>query len=132
NPLFSCRHFRYFIVRGTEHRDEVDLLGQQSRRLKRRRGLLYLDGLEVKIVDPCKGRQQKPLRLSRTDRPRLSLEVFERLNVRVLTPKTRDRYVTELSNRDDGRSPGPADYGSRDIGEADISSARSNGADRIG
>src|SRR5262245_27420932 len=110
----------------------MNLLGQQSRRLKRRRSLLDLDGFEVKIVDPCKGRQQKPLRLSRTDRPRLSLEVFERLNVRVLTPKNRDRYVTELSNRDDGRSSGSGDYRGRNIGEAYISPARSNGADRIG
>src|SRR5262249_10554260 len=120
-----------FIVRCTEHSDEVDLLGQQSRRLKRRRSLLDPDGFEIKIVDSCKGRQQKPLRLSRADRPRLSLEVFERLNVRVLAPKNRDRYVTQLSNRDDGRSSGPADYGGRNIGEAYISPTRSNGADRI-
>src|SRR5262249_56034893 len=109
-----------FIVRCTEHSDEVDLLGQQSRRLKRRRGLLDLDGLEVKIVDPCKGRQQKPLRLSRADRPRLSLEVLERPNVRVLTPKNRDSYVTQLSNRDDGRSSGSADYGGPNLCEAPL------------
>src|SRR5215475_3074670 len=110
----------------------MNLLGQQSRRLKRRRSLLDPDGFEIKVVDSCKGRQQKPLRLSRADRPRLSLEAFERLNVRVVTPKNRDRYVTQLSNRDDRRSSGSADDRGRDIGEAYISPARSNGADRIG
>src|SRR5262245_52818181 len=109
----------------------MNLLSQQSRRLKRRRSLLDFDGFEIQIVDPRERRQQKPLSLSRADRPRLSLEVFERLNVRVLAPKNRDSYVTQLSDRDDGRSSGSADYRGRDIGKAYISPARSNGADRI-
>jgi hypothetical protein len=45
--LFGGGQLRYFIVRGAEHRDEVGLPGKQSRRLKRRRGLLDLDGLEI-------------------------------------------------------------------------------------
>src|SRR5947208_9635537 len=79
---FLCRsHLRYLIIGGTKHGDEVGFLGEQSRRLKRRGGLLNLDGCEIQVVDSCKGRHQKPLRLSRADRPRFTLKIFETLNV---------------------------------------------------
>src|SRR6266511_2639228 len=60
NALFSCSHICYFIVRGTEHSDEVGLLGKQSRRLKRWCGLLNLNGCEIHGVDLCKSGKQKP------------------------------------------------------------------------
>ena len=72
---------------------------------------MNLDRLKVEAIDPCKRRHQIPLRLSRADRPRFPLEIFERLDVRILAPENRHGYITKLGYRHDGCPSGSANDG---------------------